>query len=295
MSLTKLFAAVCLALVAVLAHADCVDPKDTYESYNVVADPTQDRPSEFYVLSYSWAPSYCAQKGGQRRPGQKDYLQCGGKAHFGYILHGLWPQGSVARPNDYPRACGGDQPKIDRALLAKYFCMTPSVWLLQHEFENHGTCMIDQHLRTPVAYFDKALTLHNALHLPSRQMTNEAQGKAWFVLHNPQLPEDSVYFDREAKEWRICYDRDFAPFACPRPGEQTGGQTGGQSGGGDTNAGNGDANACPVKGNISAKHRKLYFEPSHPTYASVVIDFSKGERCFDNVEQAVAAGWRKAP
>lgn len=277
---------ICLTLIAFAVGADCVDPKDTYETYDVVADATQDRPSEFYVLSYSWAPNYCEEKGGNSRPGQKDYLQCGGKTRFGYILHGLWPQGTLAKPKDYPRACAGDRPKIDRTLLAKYFCMTPSVWLLQHEFENHGTCMIDQHLRTPEAYFDQALALHGALHLPNQPITDEAQGKAWFAQHNPQLSKDGVYFDRNAKEWRICYDRDFAPFACPGHGDQTGG---------DTSAGNGPDSVCPVKGNISGKHRKLYFEASHPTYASVVIDSSKGERCFDTVDQAAAAGWQKAP
>ncbi|WP_445370945.1 ribonuclease T2 family protein [Methylomonas sp. HW2-6] len=286
MSRLNLLAVMCLTLCAALAHADCVDPKDTYDAYNEVADTAQHRPSEFYVLSYSWAPRYCAEKGDKRRPGQKDYLQCGSNARFGYILHGLWPQGTLAKPNDYPRACAGDQPKIDRALMAKYFCMTPSAWLLQHEYENHGTCMIDQNLRTPQAYFDKALALHSALRLPDQQITNEAKGKTWFVQNNPQLPEDSVYFDRNAKEWRVCYNRDFAPFPCPRPGGQ---------GGDDSDGNNGNPDACPVKGNISGKNRKYYFVPSHPSYAGVVIDFSRGERCFDTVKQAMAAGWKKAP
>ncbi|WNB77486.1 ribonuclease T2 family protein [Methylomonas koyamae] len=287
MSGTNLLACICLTLAAITARADCVDPKDTYQAYNEVADAAQDRPSEFYVLSYSWAPRYCAEKGEKRGPGQKDYLQCGSKARFGYILHGLWPQGTLAKPNDYPRACAGDQPKIDRALMAKYLCMTPSAWLLQHEYENHGTCMIDQNLRTPQAYFDKALALHSALHLPNQQITNETKGKAWFAQNNPQLPEDSVYFDNKTKEWRVCYDRNFAAFACPRPG--------GQNGGGDSNGDDGDSGACPIKGNISGKNRKLYFDRSHPGYAGVVIDFSKGERCFDTAQQALAAGWEKAP
>lgn len=294
MSRSLLLITFCLALGIANANAACNDPNDTFESYNEVADTENDKPSEFYVLSYSWSPGYCKQRDPQdKSPGKRDYLQCGSGRNFGYVLHGLWPQGTLANPNAFPRACEGDQPKIDREVLEKYLCMSPSVWLLQHEYENHGTCMIDENLRTPEAYFDKAMELHRSLNLPSEQVTNQAQGKVWFTENNPSLTKDSVYFDNQKKEWRVCYDRNFSPLACP-------GSHGGSSGSGSTgttgNTGNnGNTQACKIKGNISGSKRKLYFLQSHPAYKGVVIDFSKGERCFDTVKQAKAAGWKKAP
>lgn len=52
--------------------------------------------------------------------------------------------------------------------------------------------------------------------------------------------------------------------------------------------------ACVVKGNIDARGRKLYHLPGSPNYNQVVIDPSKGEKCFDTEQDAVDAGWIKA-
>jgi len=39
-------------------------------------------------------------------------------------------------------------------------CMTPSPWLLQHEWQAHGTC----NWKTPEAYFKKARQIRERLH-----------------------------------------------------------------------------------------------------------------------------------
>ena len=268
------------------AHAQnfCGDPQDTFEAYEVRASDRQNNPSEFYVLSYTWAPNHCADvKKSQKRPGAKEYLQCGSEHDFGYILHGLWPQGTLAQPSKYPRACEGDQPKIPRTVLNKYLCMTPSVWLLQHEYENHGTCMPAQ-FRTPEGYLEKALELHARMRLPDEQITSVSEGKEWLVANNPGLTRNAIYFAANTREWRICLGQDFNFMPCP-------GQDDDSSTGGDEIS-TGD---CPVKGNISGSHKKYYFLPTHPNYRSVRIDLGEGERCFQTEKQARAAGWRKAP
>lgn len=265
------------------ANDNCIDTNDTYQDYDDVIKPAEikNNPTEFYVLSYSWAPNHC--QGKDATPGSRDYLQCGSGRNFGYILHGLWPQGTFKNPGHYPRACEGDQKKIDRAVLEKYLCMTPSFDLLQHEYENHGTCMHDESLEDPDVYFGKALELHSTLTLPKKQITDEAAGKKWFSQNNWQLHGDSLYFDHKTKEWRICYDRSFAVISCPNE---------------DTNVPEPEIieSECTVKGNISnSSKKKYYFLASHPNYAKVQIDFGDGERCFSTENEAIAAGWSKAP
>ena len=42
---------------------------------------------DYYVLSLSWSPTWCALEGDARGS-----PQCDAKAEFGWVLHGLWPQ-----------------------------------------------------------------------------------------------------------------------------------------------------------------------------------------------------------
>lgn len=262
----------------------CVDTQDTYSTYDndVNQDDINDLPSEYYVLSYSWAPGHCDKvQEKDKKPEEKDYLQCGSGAQFGYILHGLWPQGKLDDIGNWPRACEGDQPKIDRKILEKYLCMTPSVWLLQHEYEYHGTCMHDEALETPEAYFDTAMKLHSQLKLPEQQLDYTTENIDWWVAHNPHLSRESIQYYHKDKEWQFCYDNNFQVMACPNKPQPPI----------DTNP-----EDCPVKGNISNNSgNKYYFTTSHPQYADVKITPDKGEQCFATEQEAISAGWAKAP
>ena len=42
---------------------------------------------DYYALSLSWSPTYCADKGA--RDGGP---QCNGPRPYAFVLHGLWPQ-----------------------------------------------------------------------------------------------------------------------------------------------------------------------------------------------------------
>ena len=78
-------------------YISCADPLDTYSQYDDSENIQNDLKSEYYVMSYSWSPGYCQAKStkASRKPGQEDYLQCGSGRTFGYVLHGLWPQGAM--------------------------------------------------------------------------------------------------------------------------------------------------------------------------------------------------------
>ncbi|MGK7889967.1 MAG: cold shock domain-containing protein [Leptolyngbyaceae cyanobacterium] len=53
---------------------------------------------------------------------------------------------------------------------------------------------------------------------------------------------------------------------------------------------------CTIKGNISVSSgKKWYHLPGMEDYTNTVIDRSKGERWFCSEQDAIAAGWQKAP
>src|SRR6476469_4564070 len=45
---------------------------------------------DFYVLSLSWSPSFCA-TAAERGNGRGPTPQCGPR-HYSFVVHGLWPQ-----------------------------------------------------------------------------------------------------------------------------------------------------------------------------------------------------------
>jgi ribonuclease T2 len=84
----------------------------------------------YYLLSLSWAPNYCAD-----HPGDNS-SECRSGNHKGFVLHGLWPQSNEGQP---PMSCQPARPvaaDIVRHMLEYY----PSRGLIQHEWEKHGTC-----------------------------------------------------------------------------------------------------------------------------------------------------------
>ena len=262
--------------------SSCSDSLDTFSDYNDYVEKNNNIKSEYYVLSYTWAPNHCSKiSQAGKQPGKKDYLQCGSGKVYGYILHGLWPQGTLDGSGGYPRSCEGDQDKIERAILEDYLCMSPSVWLLQHEYEYHGTCMHDESLETPRKYFDTAMKLHSKIKLPKKQLKYNEDSINWFVNHNTHIKQDSIQYYKGAKEWQFCFDNDFNAMRCPSNNK--------------TASGGNKNNTCKVKGNISKNSgKKYYFIESHRNYPSVVINQGDGERCFDNEQSAIDAGWVKA-
>src|SRR3569833_2848757 len=83
---------------------------------------------DYYVLSLSWAPTYCLTHA-------DDSQECSGKG-YGFVLHGLWPQFDTG---GYPEHCA-TQFELSAAAAAKGRTLYPSERLMQHEWKEHGTC-----------------------------------------------------------------------------------------------------------------------------------------------------------
>ena len=87
----------------------------------------------FYLLNLSWSPEFCATHRGSPECGRS----------LGFVVHGLWPQDvSGDYPEDCSDATGPAKPQA-------YTDVIPTVSLIEHEWETHGTCSG----LTPDAYF----------------------------------------------------------------------------------------------------------------------------------------------
>lgn len=168
---------------------------------------------DYYVLSLSWSPQFCATRGKQARP---DDTQCGAGASFGFVLHGLWPQYAA---QGYPESCAVPGP-LDATLVQRLVRIMPSQRLVQHEWQKHGTCSGLSAER----YFTAAESLFAALRIPPRYQkptapvqTTPAELRQELVTANPGLLPDSLAIYCRGpmlREVRICYSKDLKPQRC---------------------------------------------------------------------------------
>jgi ribonuclease T2 len=165
---------------------------------------------DYYVLSLSWAPTYCLTHA-------DDSQECSGKG-YGFVLHGLWPQFDAG---GYPENCP-TQFELSAAASAKGRTIYPSERLMQHEWKEHGTCSgLDA-----LDYFNMAdratavVKIPTALEAPrSDQSLAAEQIVNLFHRANPQVAEGALIVAcnrAELSEVRLCLTRDLEPRACGR-------------------------------------------------------------------------------
>ncbi len=164
------------------------------------------------LLALSWSPQFCRKNGSN----PDHATQCGTKNRFGFILHGLWPDGPGR--ND-PAFCAPAEP-LSPNVIRENFCMMPSPKLQQHEWTKHGTCMSAK----PEYYFKAASILFNAIKWPdmarlSRDRPSVGDFTARFAARNPGLKPEMIRVQAGQGGWleevRICLGTDYRPRSCP--------------------------------------------------------------------------------
>jgi ribonuclease T2 len=166
---------------------------------------------DFYVLSLSWSPHYCASKGGKG-----DAQQCGAAKPFGFIVHGLWPQNE----RGYPEYCAtSKEPTRDE--IRSVLDLTPSYGLVRHEWEKHGTCsgllpaqyfIAMRAARQAVTIPPQFANIKRAISLSANQIENS------FTQSNSGLNSQSIAVDcdrQKLAEVRICFTKTMQFRACP--------------------------------------------------------------------------------
>jgi ribonuclease T2 len=161
---------------------------------------------DFYVLSLSWSPTFCASAKGNRND-----QQCGLDKSFRFIVHGLWPQ----YEKGYPEFCPVSVPeRVPRSLGEPLFDIMPSMGLIGHQWRKHGTCSgLDQG-----AYLAKIREAHDSVRIPadfseakSELSLSPDQVEERFLAANPGMSSKGISTScrgRQFQEVRICLTRD---------------------------------------------------------------------------------------
>jgi len=167
-----------------------------------------------YGLSLSWSPHFCNSPAGQNTANR---WQCSDN-HFGFVVHGLWPQSDSARRNDdHPRFCKSPEV-LDAAIIRPHLCTIPGAQLIQDEWNKHGSCAWPN----ATAYLDRVENLRGNLTLPELPAGRTTAGAVRNAILDANrakgLKADQtsvrVASGNRLSEIMICYDKKFQFAAC---------------------------------------------------------------------------------
>jgi ribonuclease T2 len=179
-------------------------------------DRGQNQPGkfDFYVLSLSWAPSFC-DSALERAPDQPPPPECGPRA-YPFVVHGLWPQYDTG----FPEFCQQPAPRLDHSIVSSMLGLMPAPRLIFNEWDKHGTCSG----LSPHAYFETVRKARALVKIPDDYLEpaheiTVAPGAVAdaFVTANPGLTRASIAVGCDAKrltEVRICVGKDLAFHDC---------------------------------------------------------------------------------
>lgn len=208
--------AAALALASAAAEASSLQACAIPQS--VTPAPTESPPADeihpdvpiaAYLLALYWSPEACR----AGIPESDKAIQCQAN-RFGFTVHGLWPNGP---DRVHPRYCRTSPPMRVKTVKAN-LCMTPSPWLLQHEWQAHGTC----NWRTPEAYFKKARQIRERLDVPDLdpgvdEIITAGEIREAFIQRNRGMTRDGLNVrikqGRLTEVW-VCMDLKYRLAAC---------------------------------------------------------------------------------
>lgn len=184
------------AVVAVAAQAPAQDARQN--------EPGQ---FDFYVLSLSWSPSFCAASA--ERESARASPECGPRP-YSFVVHGLWPQ----YDKGFPEYCQVPAPRLARSIVSSMLDLMPAPHLIFNEWDRHGTCSG----LSAQAYFDLVRKARAAVKIPPEygnlqqplSVTPAAVEDA-FIKANPDLSRNGMAVGCNKKrltEVRICLSKE---------------------------------------------------------------------------------------
>jgi ribonuclease T2 len=173
-------------------------------------------PTASYTLAISWSPQFCKEH-------DTSSFQCGAGSRFGFVLHGLWPDGAG---KEWPQYCRPVELLPESTIRAN-LCATPSAQLQQHEWAKHGSCMN----MTADDYFRHSTGLFGRLRFPDMEALSRRGGLSAAALAaalaraNPGIAPNMVRVTATRGGWLdevwLCLDLQLRYARCSR--EQGGG------------------------------------------------------------------------
>ena len=184
----------------------------------VAQDRGNSRPGDFdfYVLSLSWSPSYCALEGPRANK-----QQCGISRPFGFVVHGLWPQNE----RGYPADCQFDNARsrgsfVPRQIVSSVSDIMPSTGLVAHQWRKHGSCSglsQSDYFATVRQAYQQVSVPPSLRSLTSGRRVDPALVEKAFIAANPGMKPDGISVSCQRnylQEVRICITRDLKFRSC---------------------------------------------------------------------------------
>lgn len=173
---------------------------------------------DFYVLSLSWSPSFCAALAGRTAARTRGgTIECGTQPH-GFIVHGLWPQ----YERGFPQYCQMPPPRLNRRIVSAMLDLMPAPRLVFSEWDRHGTCSG----LSPRDYFDTVRRARAVVNIPAQYAdlqkplnVSPAAVEDAFIKANPDLAQGDMAVaceKRRLTEVRLCLSKDLKFRACPQ-------------------------------------------------------------------------------
>jgi ribonuclease T2 len=159
---------------------------------------------DFYLLTLSWSPEYCAT--------HSSSSEC--TSHPGFVVHGMWPQNNDGTyPENCSNAAGPSNPQ-------QYLDLIPTVSLINHEWATHGTCSG----LAPDAYFGAIRSAIRAVKIPGafakvtqQEMLAPSVIIRDFAAANPAWPSGSIALScgkNYLTAVEVCLSKTLTPEAC---------------------------------------------------------------------------------
>jgi len=166
---------------------------------------------DYYVLSLSWSPTWCALEGDARNS-----PQCDASTDFGWVMHGLWPQ----YHRGWPSHCKTAERPPSRRMTSEMADIMGSGGLAWYQWKKHGSC---SGLSAP-AYYALAREAFESVNRPVvfRKLSDPVKLPASvveeaFLKANPKWGPDMVTItcrDGRIEEARLCVSKDLSPVPC---------------------------------------------------------------------------------
>jgi ribonuclease T2 len=164
---------------------------------------------DYYVLSLSWSPTFCALEGEARNNPQCD-------RDLGWVLHGLWPQYENGWPA-YCRTTERNPSRTDTEAMVDIMGSSGSAW---HQWKKHGVCSG----LSSAEYYALARKAYGMIRRPPvlRNLTKPVTLPASlieeaFLQSNSKLTADMITItckDNRIQEARICLTKDLERRTC---------------------------------------------------------------------------------
>ena len=166
---------------------------------------------DYYVMSLSWSPNWCALVGDDRND-----PQCKDGLGLTFTLHGLWPQYEQGYPSDC-RSVQRDPSQTETAAMADIMGGSGLAW---HEWKKHGRCAgVSSH-----DYFTTMRRAYGSVTIPPvfAQISKDLLVPASvvedaFLESNPAFAADQITVTCDQamiQDVRICLTKDLSPRRC---------------------------------------------------------------------------------